>query len=331
MKFKRYAIIGSGSFAGTALLTRLITDGHEVIGFNRSAPKSSVFQIDHNIKTTGSYRFYQTDINKDLDVILNLMDQFCPEVVIDFAGQGMVAESWDSPEQWYTTNLVAKVKFHDKLRKRSWLKRYIRISTPEVYGSNDNKVKENWLYNPSTPYAVSHAAVDMSLRAFHQRYEFPVIFTRFANFYGPGQQLYRIIPRTIIYGLLGKNLELHGGGTSIRSFIYSSDVADGIVRTISNGRIGDVYHFAAEQFFTIRVVVEMIFNQMGIDFNDLVKITPDRPGKDLSYLMDSTKARSDLGWKDSVTFEQGIHLTKEWVKASLDEIRSLPLEYIHKI
>ena len=101
----------------------------------------------------------------------------------------MVAESWTAPAQWYTTNIVAKVRLHDWLRQQSWLERYVRISTPEVYGSHDTLQPESWHLNPSTPYAVSHAAIDLSLRAFHAHYGFPVVFTRFANFYGPGQQL----------------------------------------------------------------------------------------------------------------------------------------------
>ena len=331
MKFHRYAVIGSGSFAGASLIARLIADGAEVIGFNRSIQTSSIFHPYNNAKSFGSYHFFQADINKDLEHIFACLDEFCPQVVVDFAGQGMVAESWNNPEQWYSTNLVAKVRFHDKLRTRSWLKLYVRISTPEVYGSNDIQIKENWHYNPTTPYAVSHAAVDMSLLAFHQQYDFPVIFTRFANFYGPGQQIYRIIPRTIVYGLLGKKLKLHGGGISIRSFIYSSDVADGIVRAINEGKKGDLYHFSSGQSFTIRQVVENICNQMNLNFNELVEVSPDRPGKDQAYLMDSNKASAELGWVESVSFEQGVKSTIEWVKASLDEIRLLSLEYIHKI
>jgi dTDP-glucose 4,6-dehydratase len=331
MKFQRYAVIGSNSFAGAAFIARAITGGADVIGFNRSAETTQIFLPYRKVEGAGRYRFFQADINHDLDAILTRLDEFSPQVVVDFAGQGMVAESWQNPEQWYTTNVVAKVRFHDQLRRRTWLQRYIRISTPEVYGSQDNLADENWQYNPSTPYAVSHAAIDMSLRTFHQQYDFPVIFTRFANFFGPGQQLYRIVPRTIIYALSGKKLQLHGGGTSIRAFIYGADVADGIMRTINKGAVGEVYHFSPERFLTIRQVVEITSQQMGVDFDAVAEVAPERPGKDMSYLMNSNKARTELDWKESVSFEQGINATIEWVKASFDEIRTLPLDYIHKI
>ena len=207
----------------------------------------------------------------------------------------MVAESWQNPAQWYNTNIVAKVKLHDQLRQKDWLERYIRISTPEVYGSQENLLQETWEYNPSSPYAVSHAAIDQSLKAFNKQYDFPVILTRFANFYGPGQQLYRIVPRTIIYALLGKKLQLHGGGTSVRAFISGVDVADAVMRSINYGLVGEVYHFSPERFLTIRKLIEIICSKMGVDFAELVEIAPDRPGKDQAYLMDSEKARRDLG------------------------------------
>ena len=297
MKYKRYAVLGSNSFAGAACVARALSEGADVIGFNRSLEPSSIFLPYHNVKDGGSYTFIQADINRDLDSILSRLDTFRPQVVVDFAGQGMVAESWQNPAQWYNTNIVAKVKLHDQLRHRNWLERYVRISTPEVYGSQESLLKETWQYNPSTPYAVSHSAIDQSLRAFHQQYDFPVIFTRFANFYGPGQQLYRIVPRTIIYALLGKQLQLHGGGTSVRAFIAGVDIADALMRSINSGVVGEAYHFSPSRFFTIRQVIEIICSRMDIDFADLVEISPDRPGKDQAYLMDSVKLVEILGGK----------------------------------
>lgn len=331
MTYKKYAVLGSNSFAGSAFIARAVAQGAQVIGFSRSAEPSSIFLPYRNLEAYVNYSFVQSDINHDLDVVMNHLDQFQPEVVVDFAGQGMVAESWRNPEQWYATNIVSKVKLHDQLRRRVWLQRYVRVSTPEVYGSHGELKKESWTYNPSTPYAVSHAAIDLSLRTFYQQYSFPVIFTRFANFYGPGQQLYRIIPRTIIYALTGKKLQLHGGGTSIRAFIHGNDIADAIMCAASKGNLGDVYHFSPEKFYSIRQVVELICDHLGVAFDSLVETAPDRLGKDQAYLMDSSKARIDLGWEDKVSLPQGIDTTVQWVQDSLTEIGSLPLDYIHKI
>ncbi len=331
MKYQRIAVLGANSFSGQSFIERALYEGIEVIGYSRSVEPSQIFLPYRRYKKGGLYKFIQADINNDLVSLMTSLDSFKPEVIVDFAGQGMVAESWLNPEQWYLTNIVSKVKLHNQLRHCDWMDRYIRISTPEVYGSHNEICKENWQYSPSTPYAVSHAAIDMSLKAFHQRYDFPVIFTRYANFYGPCQQLYRIIPRTIIFGLLGKKLQLHGGGLSKRAFIYGADVADAIIRSASFGVTGESYHFSPENFMSIRQVVKIICERMNTDFETLVDDAPDRPSKDHAYLMDSSKAREKLGWRESVSFEEGVDSTVEWVKTSIKEIQRLPLNYIHKI
>jgi dTDP-glucose 4,6-dehydratase len=330
VKYSRYAVIGSNSFAGAAFVARVIADGAEVVGFNRSPEGSPIFLPYRQLSSAGRYTFVQADINHDWESLISCIETFRPQVVVDFAGQGMVAESWQDPAQWYTTNLVAKARLHDRLRQYDWLDRYVRISTPEVYGSQDQLLKETWQYNPTTPYAVSHAAVDMSLRAFHQHYGFPVILNRFANFYGPGQQLYRIVPRTIIYALTGRKLQLHGGGTSIRAFIYVDDVASGILRSLESGEVGEVYHFSPERFFTIRQVVEIVCQRLGVSFDTVAQVAPERPSKDQAYLMDSSCAREKLGWSEMLGFEQGVDRTIDWVKRNLEEINTLPLDYIHK-
>ncbi len=330
MKFTRFAVLGSSSFAGSAFVAESLIRGAVVLGFNRSAEGSDIFFPYRTLPHNNSYRFVQADINHDFEKIKIELDRFEPEVVIDFAGQGMVAESWQDPAQWYTTNIISKARLHEYLRGALWLKRYVRISTPEVYGSQENLLSETWQSSPSTPYAVSHAAIDMSLRAYYQQYGFPVILNRFANFYGPGQQLYRIVPRTIIYALTGRKLQLHGGGTSIRAFIHGNDVANGILASLEVGEPGNIYHFSPEKFFTIRQVVELICTRMGIAFSDLAEVTADRPGKDQAYLMDSSRARAELGWRDEISFEVGVDQTIEWVKRNLAEIEKLPLNYIHK-
>lgn len=330
MTYTRIAVIGCNSFAGSGFVLRVLESGAQVIGFNRSEEGADIFLPYKKSQNKKNYKFYKADINYDLNLISDILNSFQPEVVVDFAAQSMVAESWDHPSHWYKTNIVAKVNLHDYLRKCSFLKRYIRISTPEVYGSHEELLKETWGFNPSTPYAVSQAACDMSLKAFHQQYEFPVIFTRFANFYGEGQQLYRIIPRTIIYALTNKKLLLHGGGTSIRAFIQMSDAAEGIMRVIEHGIPGEVYHFSTEKFYTIREVVEIICKELNRDFNDLVELSLDRPGKDKAYLMDSTKARKELEWVDYVGLNEGVGRTIEWIRENIEEISSLPMDYIHK-
>jgi dTDP-glucose 4,6-dehydratase len=170
----------------------------------------------------------------------------------------------------------------------------------------------------------------MSLMTFFKNYNFPVVFTRAANVYGPGQQLYRIIPRTIFCFLTGNKLQLHGGGHSIRSFIHINDVADGTLRAARSGNTGEIFHFATSQNISIRSVVELTARIMNVEFNKFVEIVNERPGKDSAYLLDSTKAKTQLGWKDRISLEQGINDTIKWLKDNLEIIKKCSFDYIHK-
>jgi len=326
----KYLILGSNSFAGASFVNYLLTQEQVVIGVSRSQEPNSLLLAYANNRNLKAFEFYQYDINTHFNELITLIDKEKPQFIVDFAGQGMVAESWKNPEQWYQTNFVSKVRLHNHLRLCDFLERYVRVSTPEVYGNTEMAVDEAQSFNPSTPYAVSHAAIDMSLKAFYQQYQFPVILTRFANFYGPHQQLYRIIPRTILYCLLGKKLQLHGGGKSERAFIYGDDVASGIDCVIKKGLCGETYHFSAGKTVSIKHLVEKICDVMQVDFNSLTQITSDRPGKDALYSMKTDKAQKELSWEPKINLEQGIQKTVEWLQSNLDSITTSPLEYIHK-
>ena len=326
---ERVIVIGSNSFSGSHFVDYALEQGADVIGISRSPEPHPVF-LPYKKRQNPSFCFYRKDLNQDLAGIMEILDEFKPDYVVNFAAQSMVAESWQHPEHWFQTNAVATIKLHDELRKRAYLKKYVHISTPEVYGSCVGLVKENTNYQPSTPYAVSRAAADMSLIGFQKAYKFPVTFTRAANVYGPGQQLYRIIPRTILFFLLGRKLQLHGGGASVRSFIHIRDVADGTLRVARQAPLGEIYHFSTSQNISIRVLVELIAKEMKVDFNKYVEVVGERLGKDAAYLLDSTKARETLGWQDEISLEQGIEETIAWVRDNLDILKQVPFDYIHK-
>jgi dTDP-glucose 4,6-dehydratase len=323
-------VLGANSFAGSWFVDAALSAGHRVFGLNRSVEGIDAFLPYRRNAKAANYRFHRLDINADWDQIRALIEEICPKYVVDFAGQGMVAESWAHPEQWYQTNIVAKVRLHDLLRRQRGLKRYIRVSTPEVYGSTDYAVTEDEDFRPSTPYAVSHAATDLSLTAFHRQYGFPVVLTRFANFFGPGQQLYRIVPRTILSILNHSKLQLHGGGGSVRAFIYATDVAAALLCVIRAGVAGETYHFSPPTFITIRQLVERICEKMGAQFSAVVEVTADRPGKDQAYLMNSDKARDRLNWQSKVALDAGLDATIAWVRQHFAEFKQLDWNYQHK-
>jgi dTDP-glucose 4,6-dehydratase len=322
-------VVGSNSFSGASFVDYLLSQGQKVIGTSRSKQPNNAM-LPYKWRDHQSFNFHQLDLNQDLDKIVDLIHAEKPEYVINFAAQSMVGESWKNPDHWFMTNAVSTIKLHDALRKFDFLKRYVHISTPEVYGSCEGFVKEDFPFNPSTPYAVSRAAADMSLRTFRAAYDFPVVTTRAANVYGPGQQLYRIIPRTILFVLLGKKIELHGGGSSTRSFIHIRDVSDATWKIAEHGKNGDTYHISTDEVISIRDLVAKICTKLGARFENHVEIVGERLGKDSAYHLDSTKVRTGLGWADQINLDAGIDECIAWVQGNLEVLRNEPMDYIHK-
>ena len=244
-------VIGSNSFSGASFVDFALSQNVDVTGMSRSSEPVDAF-LPYKWGQHGRFHFLQLDLNRNLPEIVAWIQKEKPEYIVNFAAQSMVAQSWDKPQDWFMTNTVSTVALHNALKGCDFLKRYVHVSTPEVYGSCPGSVKEDFPFNPSTPYAVSRAAADMSLRAFYAAYQFPVVTTRAANVYGPGQQLYRIIPRTILFILLGRKIQLHGGGASTRNFIHMKDVSDATWRLMLNGNNGDTYHISTPEVISIR-------------------------------------------------------------------------------
>jgi dTDP-glucose 4,6-dehydratase len=325
-------VIGSNSISGAFYVRHCLQAGYRVIGLSRSEELPHCFLPYRWLrnKDLQNFDFVQADLNHNLDKILDIIKKEESRFVVNFAAQSMVAESWTHPDHWYQTNIVANVRLHDKLRNLPFLEKYVHISTPEVYGSCSGNVTEDQVFNPSTPYAASRAGCDLHLMTFFKQHGFPVVFTRAANVYGPGQQLYRIIPRTIMAVLTGEKLQLHGGGHSVRAFIHLDDVADATMRVMRHGKPGEVYHISTGRFVSIRELVAMICERMGSSFEANVEVVGDRPGKDAAYLLDSGKCRSELGWQDRVSLEQGIDETIEWARSWEKDLRGQSFQYIHK-
>jgi dTDP-glucose 4,6-dehydratase len=326
-------VIGSNSFTGASFVDFLLDQGVEAIGTSRSAeahPSFLPYKWKSKRPAGAKFQFLQLDLNKHTNELITAIGDFKPDYVVNFAAQSMVAESWLYPEQWYQTNVVANVRLHEQLRKFAFLKKYVHITTPEVYGSCSGNVTESAPFNPSTPYAASRAACDLHLMTFFKNYKFPVTFTRAANVYGAGQQLYRIVPRTVFFIKTGRKLQLHGGGRSVRSFIHARDVAAGTLRVARSAPAGETYHFSTDLYLSIRELVERICTRMGVKFADVVEVVGDRPGKDAAYLLDSTKARTTLGWQDAVSLDRGIDETIAWIDRDLEELKKQPMDYIHQ-
>ncbi len=327
---QKFLVLGSNSFSGASFSAHLLDAGHIVYGASRSPEPHDAFLPYKWQKSKENFQFHQFDLNKDLERIIDLVKAEQISYIVNFASQSMVGESWENPGDWFRTNALSTVLLHDELRKIPFLEKYVHVSTPEIYGSTSGFVKEDHVLNPSTPYAVSRAAADMSLNSFFKTYNFPVVYTRAANVYGPGQQLYRIIPRTILYALTGRTLQLHGGGHSERSFIHIEDVSVATIKIALNGQLGECYHISTPQLISIRDLVEKICEKLSVDPADLIEVVGERQGKDQTYSLDDGKLRSTLDWSDRVSLDQGIDQTIDWMKSNLKDLTAQPQSYIHK-
>ena len=307
----KFLVIGSNSFSGAQFIKYLLENGNNVIGVSRSNEINDVYLPYKWGNKKENFKFYSININNQLAELVEILNDFKPEYIVNFAAQGMVAQSWETPQDWYQTNVVGQVKLHDQLRKLKFIKKYVHVTTPEAY-------------------AVSRAACDLHLMSFFKAYNFPVVFTRAANVYGPGQQLYRIIPRTMLYARLGKKMKLHGGGLSTRSFIHMDDVSAATFKIAIDGNQGDSYHISTNDTITIRGLVEKICELTNANFTELVEVSEDRLGKDQAYLLDSTKLRENFTWQDKINLEQGLIDTLLWVDNNIEILKSLPADYIHK-
>ena len=157
---RKIAVIGSNSFSGSDFIDLLLDDpGNEVIGVSRSPEKSALF-LPYRRRASARYRFHQFDLNRDAGRIIELFDSFQPAYIVNFAAQSEVAPSWEHPEHWFQTNTVGLARLVNPLKDRSYLKKYVHISSPEVYGTCVGRVSEEAPVNPSTPYAASKAAAD---------------------------------------------------------------------------------------------------------------------------------------------------------------------------
>jgi len=327
---RRVAVIASNCFSGGHCVDALLAEpGTEVLGINRSPEKSRVF-LPYKKRGDVPFRFVQADLNTRHEEAMAALDDFRPELVINFAAQGEVGTSWKHPVHWFQTNAVAITALADALRRRDYLKRFVQISTPEVYGSCEGSVPETTPMDPSTPYAASKGAGDLFLLTLFKQYRFPLLTVRSTNVYGPHQQLYRILPRSIINLRKGVRIPLHGGGKAYKAYLHIRDAVAGILAAAERGREGEVYHFSPDEDISIRDLVARVCRLMGKDFESAVEVAAERPGQDKRYSISSEKARRELSWKPSVALDEGIREMIDWLDADWESIKDEPTEYIHR-
>ncbi len=324
-------VLGANSFSGQDFVDLLLDDeSNEVIGVSRSAERSSLFLRYRLRGDLSRYKYHQLDLNNDMPALLELLDRERPARIVNFAAQSEVAPSWENPDHWFETNTVALSRLVNHLRQREYLERYLHISSPEVYGTCEGTIDESAPINPSTPYAASKAAADLLLETYRRQFGFPLVTVRATNVYGARQQLFKIIPRSVINIKSGKIIELHGGGKAVKSYIHIRDVSRGELAILEKGQLGEIYHLSPPAGIAVRDVVRGIAERMGRQLDDVAVAVDERPGQDAAYVIDSTRARQELGWEPVVTFDEGIGEVIDWVDDYWDEIQQQSLQYEHK-
>ena len=325
---KTYAIIGAGGSFGihTALYLLDNADPKKVIGIGRNPLRPEPFSL--NIEKRKNFRYHAYHITYEMDAVLEVLDREKPEVIINYAAQGEGAVSWKKSWRFFETNSMALAKLSEELMSRDYLERFIQIGTSELYGSVDFAAKETTPIQPTSPYAASKAAFDMYLLSVQKLLRFPMNIIRPSNAYCPGQLLHRVIPKTIICGLTGKKLPLQGGGRAEKSYIHARDLARAILLVSEKAPLGTVYNAGPKDPTSIRRVVELTAQALGMPFEQLCEMTEDRLGQDSRYWLDSSAIKKDVGWEPEISWEEGLDEMVVWGRKYIDQLRDWPMDYV---
>jgi len=328
---KKILIIGSNSFAGSGFANYLLNKNFKVYGVSRSKEADHEYLSYKKNKKLKNFTFFEINLNskKDINKLIQHIKKKKIQYIANFAAQGMVAESWINPEEWYLTNVVSNSILIKELAKLN-LKKYLNFSTPEVYGNTASLIKENNIFSPTTPYAISRSAQDLNLLAHYKTFNFPVVFTRTANIYGPYQQSYRIIPKIIISVLTKKKIPIHGKGNTLRSFVYMPDVSRALYKILLDKKnLGQTFHISTKKFISILDLTKLINKLMHVKYKNIYHVK-ERDGKDLKYILNSNKIRKKYSWSEKTNLEEGIINTIDWVKSNLNYLKNSSLSYKHK-
>ncbi|KAK6950286.1 hypothetical protein Daesc_008612 [Daldinia eschscholtzii] len=275
-----------------------------------------------NIMITGGagFIFYHGDITNPSEV-LGCMERFNIDTIFHFAAQSHVDLSFGNSYGFTHTNVYGTHVMLESAKKVG-VKRFIHISTDEVYGEvkdDDDDLMEASILSPTNPYAASKAAAEMLVHSYMKSFKLPVIIVRSNNVYGPHQFPEKIIPKFICLLNRQRPTVLHGDGSPTRRYLYAGDAADAFDTILHKGTLGQVYNVGSHDEISNIELCRMVLKEMGIphesqeDFNKWVKYTHDRPFNDHRYAIDATKLRR-LGWDQKTTFADGLKITVDWYK-----------------
>ncbi len=325
---KTYVIIGGNGVFGihTALYLLANTDPKKVICIGRNPEKPEPFTLNLG-KGDDRYSYHQIHMVFEHDRMMELLDSEKPDVIINYAAIAEPALSFKRSARYYDSNVMAVARLCEDLMARDYLERFIQIGTSELYGSADHASLEDDPLKPTTPYAVSKAAADMHLDSLFNVLKFPMNIVRPSNSYAPGQLLYRIIPKTVVFGLTGRKLPLQGGGKARKSYMHARDLAHALHLVIEKAPLGTTYNVGPPEPTSIRDLVIKTAQAMGKTLEDVAEEVPDRLGQDSQYWLDSSAIARDTGWKMQIGLDEGLAEMVNWGRTYLDFLKDYTADY----
>ncbi|MHA1297855.1 MAG: dTDP-glucose 4,6-dehydratase [Candidatus Helarchaeota archaeon] len=314
-------VTGGAGFIGSNFIKYVLKryQDFEIINFDAltyAGNLKNLFEVQNNPR----YKFIKGDIT-DFNLINSLVKE-C-HYIINFAAETHVDRSIENPDIFIKTNVLGTQTLLNSVRKNN-IKKYIQISTDEVYGSIEGtgKFTESSILSPSSPYSASKAAGDLLTIANFITFNLPVIVTRCSNNYGPNQFPEKFLPLMILNIMKDKKIPIYGDGLNVRDWIHVEDHCSAIMEVLLNGKIGEIYNIGANKELKNIELAKIVLRIMNKS-EDLIEFVPDRPGHDRRYAIDSTKISRALGWKPKISFEDGLKKTIEWYQNNQDWVNEV--------
>ncbi len=320
---------GAGFIGANFVLDWLVQVGEPVVNIDKLTYAGNLENLA-SLQDEDRHVFVQADI-ADGERISELLAQYRPRAIVNFAAESHVDRSIHGPEDFIQTNIVGTFRLLEAVRahwgslgqNEKGAFRFLHVSTDEVYGSlgsGDPAFTERHRYEPNSPYSASKAASDHLVRAYHHTYGLPVLTTNCSNNYGPFHFPEKLIPLMIVNALAGKPLPVYGDGMQVRDWLYVKDHCSAIRRVLEAGRLGEVYNVGGWNEMPNLEIVNRVCTLLddmrpradGQSYRSQIRFVSDRPGHDRRYAIDARKLEKELGWKPAETFESGIRKTVQW-------------------
>lgn len=258
-----------------------------------------------------NYKFIKGDI-LSVDLVNFILEEEKIDVIMHFAAQTHVDNSFGNSIEFTRNNILGTHVLLESA-KQYGIKKFIHVSTDEVYGEMSDKAKESeTILDPTNPYAATKAGAEFLVKAYHKSFGLPVIITRSNNIYGPGQFPEKVIPKFINLLERGEKLCIHGSGENVRNYLYITDVAKAFDLILHKGKIGEIYNIGTDFELNNRELANKLLQIYGLE-NSMIKYVEDRKFNDKRYSIDSSKLEK-LGWSIDVTFDEGLEKTIRWYK-----------------